>query len=174
MAKDIHTTKQLTNIIKGLTMPNLSAALKLIEQNKKAIKPEAIEVIKNNHGFFDTKKDSSNCWGTTLYTIGAMKELKFIDEPMIDTWLINNTKRIARSNGLKKRQFGDILVIRRYKEFGCIDHTALYLGDNLYWHQCGWGGKFVIEEFEDVRSYNGPVFYHVRPVKDKRTWKKVG
>lgn len=125
----------------------------------------------------------SNCWGTTLYTLGTLPKLAFIGGTDMDSWLADNTTRV------KRPAFGDILVIR-YGQDGrdcyCTDnegnelaaccggedcdqvgelmHTAVYVGAGLYWHQEGMGGPFLLGTLDDVLcSYDGD-WEHVRRI----------
>ena len=114
---------------------------------------------------------TSNCWSTTLYTLGASDEIKFVTDFEMEKWLTANTKRISKYNGKWKRKFGDILVLKEVdsKEYSLI-HTAIYLGNNIYWHQKHYDGPWEILKLKDILDFCDHNFYHVRP-KPKSQWK---
>lgn len=146
----------------------------LSPSNRNRLKPSAVKAIPKlaeTWGY-------GNCWGTTLYMLGVIKEPRFIDSAEMDPWLDKNTKRVV------KPAFGDVLVIRREttdcsciydsapyncggrSEYcdapGALMHTAVYIGDGLYWHQRGHCGQFLIESLLDiVITYPGD-HYHAR------------
>ncbi len=143
--------------------------------NREKLCPNAMKEIPNLyknetsqiHGF------DTNCWSTTLYTIGASDVIKYIDAHEIRNWLIHNAVRISKNNGIKKREFGDILVLEYSGDLNPV-HTAIYLGNKLYWHQSEFNGIWEILTLKDIFAgssyYDECSFYHVKP-KPKSKWK---
>lgn len=111
-----------------------------------------------------------NCWGTTLWTMKALGPNTFVCPETMTLWLKRNTRKIA------KPVFGDILVIWFDKhtwggEFGELCHTAIYLGDGLYWHQEGMYGEFRVGTLKQVlQVYPGNYEY----VRAKAKLEKLG
>lgn len=125
----------------------------------------------------------SNCWGTTLHALGGQERLRFVDCEDMDRWLSLNTRSVV------KPAFGDVLVVRadgvarcscmteRYEPKDCggldcelddwdaagtLSHTALYVGEGLYWHQIGAGGMFRLDTLEAVKLVYPGTYEHVR------------
>lgn len=73
--------------------------------------------------------DEFNCWGATLYALGATKQLFWADDDDINDFI--ETKTTEVSGKLKK---GDILAL--YDRIG-ISHTAVYIGGGKWFHKRG-------------------------------------
>jgi hypothetical protein len=87
--------------------------------------------------------DSFNCWGTTLFILNKVQELRWIYREEITDFIEEHTKIIESIDELKT---GDILVMcgdvsdnyyhNEEYEPGVI-HTAVYVGKNLWFHKRG-------------------------------------
>lgn len=148
------------------------------KDNKGKMCPNAMREIPKIYNYQHKDEDKeihghpTNCWSTTLYTLGASDKIKYVDDWQIEEWLIVNTVRISKRNGKSKREFGDILVLKKEDDITYFPtHTAIYLGKNLYWHQKFYNGPWQIITLEDILHYYCfEKFYHVRP-KSKNKWK---
>ena len=75
--------------------------------------------------------DKANCWGSTLYVLGASKRPFWASERTINSFLRTNCKDLNS----KKKPIGTIMVIRTSN--GEILHTAVLAGTNKWWHKPG-------------------------------------
>lgn len=141
--------------------------------NQGKICPDALEEIPtiyygqdaDIHGF------TSNCWSTTLYTLGASDKIKFVNDEQMEEWLNSNTKRISHKSGDIEKQFGDVLVLENHYDGRIrVSHTAIYLGNDLYWHQKFYDGPWQILSLECILAYYKHKYYHVKPLP-KDQWK---
>ncbi len=150
--------------------------IKTHENNPKKLCPNAMKQIPNiyntqNHAIhsYDT-----NCWSTTLFTVGASDIIKYVGAYEIKSWLETNTKRISKGNGKRKRSFGDILVVKEKDDTDReVLHTAIYIEKDLYWHQVCFNGSWEILSLQEVlNGYHAyRAFYHVKP-KPRNQWKE--
>lgn len=77
-----------------------------------------------------------NCWGTTLYIQGVLDEPYWVYGKDMSDWLKSNTYYVPE-NEVKR---GDILVMRDREDTSdqtSLVHTAVYLGDGVYFHKSG-------------------------------------
>lgn len=72
----------------------------------------------------------ANCWGTTLYLLGANPSLKW-EQYIPTTFFLNKCSKIITESNYKK---GDILVL---KNNGSTVHTAIYVGRGKWFHKAG-------------------------------------
>ncbi len=154
-----------------MSLTKLIRANKLIEQNNKGIMTKSSIKLMNTKLNMD---GAGNCWGTTLYCLGALNgKLRNLQADETWAWLTLYTKRISKWNGVRKRSFGDILIITNKSAwYHHLVHTALYLGDGLYFHQQGYEGKWLIGSLKEIQGIYTGEFYHVK-ANDKKTWEKV-
>ena len=72
----------------------------------------------------------ANCWGSTQFALGVIKEPIWQSEQSMDAFLRCNTKKVL------DRKIGDILVLRG--QSNNLVHTAVYHGPgNNWWHKAG-------------------------------------
>lgn len=72
-----------------------------------------------------------NCWGATLFVLGVNDRLEWTRDYVMERFLKHDTEEVKDENDL---QMGDILVMR---EFGRLEHTAVYLRKDTYFHKRG-------------------------------------
>ena len=132
------------------------------------INPVVIDNIRERLG----QSREGNCWGTTLFTIGAIESWRFVEGYAIEKWLVLNTEIISQCNGIKQRVFGDIAAFYYCTDLTNIAHTAFYVGDGLYWHQLNYYGPFEIVTTDELISEYGKYFNHVKP-NDKEMWEET-
>jgi NlpC/P60 family len=119
-------------------------------------------MINNNRLYYANRKGKRggygfNCWGATLFTIGAIDKLEWLECDEITEFIENETISISES----ALQRGDILVlIDRWDE---IMHTAIYLGRGKYFHKSGSNHS----EITDLRSILH-VYYEYEDIYFKR------
>lgn len=89
-----------------------------------------------------------NCWGATLYALGAIKSLEWISGTQMEQWLESNTRPIG-----KPRQPGDIVVFKMYGRW--LEHTAVYLGHGMYFHKRGANNAQITTLAGVRRTYSG-------------------
>lgn len=90
-----------------------------------------IKNVKAGHARAKNKKTHDfNCWGATLYALGKIEKLKWINQESMKLFLYENT--VLQSEELKR---GDILVLKN--KYGTLEHTAVYIGRKLFWHKRG-------------------------------------
>lgn len=113
---------------------------------------------------------AGNCWGTTLWMLGRLEELTDVDANEMEQFLQDKTALVSRP------AFGDVLVIHSEETDVCGDcytchethgescdnlglqHTAIYIGEGMYWHQRGFYGPWLIQPLEDITdTYQGEV-----------------
>lgn len=87
-----------------------------------------------------------NCWGATLFTLGARRKLEWVECREMENWLMENTRPIHRP-----RKQGDILVVERYD----LEHTAVYIGDGKYFHKRGPNTAEITDLAGVRRIYKG-------------------
>ncbi len=76
-----------------------------------------------------------NCWNATQIFHDESVEQRYTDESEMLMWLQENTTEISEDD----IQFGDILVMHGHPIFGDeLVHTAVYLGNGLYFHKGGF------------------------------------
>lgn len=124
----------------------------LSPSNEALFNLDAIEQIAKLTGNYGP----GNCWGTTLWTLRAYEQPKFIGTDEMQLWLDRNTVSVERPS------FGDILVIHSNGSDvwgppeGVLSHTAIRLGNGIYWHQAGSGGLYKIGSLKEVlKQYPG-------------------
>jgi hypothetical protein len=104
------------------------------------------------------KNVGPNCWNSTICFFDANYPIKFTDDYEIMEWLKTHTEKLERN---ESPQLGDILVMYgEYNSFPYHDpfslqHTAVYLGDGLYWNKSGMTNRnpWEICTFEDIDRY---------------------
>lgn len=137
-----------------------------MDEYKDILRPRAIRLIKENLG---KRGSNSNCWATTLYSVGAIKKLRYISSGNITKWIKDNTIKRRR----RKPKRGDIIVFTVGLLFKKkIVHTAIYLGNGVYFHQRGWRGPWEMCDLDRLFISYGEDYYYSE-LKDRRTWKKV-
>lgn len=113
---------------------------------------EAHERGKEGNGRF-------NCYCTSLFVLGKREELYWIDCPEITVFINNNTIEVTEI------QEGDILVmyakdnlkeyLEQQNEDGLIIiHTAVYIGNEEWFHKKGGNGSSFVTEEEVRDSYD--------------------
>lgn len=107
-----------------------------------------------------------NCWNAVMYALGATNKLEFIDKYKMSVWMEENTEIIDTPP-----QPGDILRLNEYS--GEIGHTALFLGDDKYFHKVGWNSSVGWEVVSLARvlehyHYLNPVPVWYQYVADKQ------
>lgn len=94
-----------------------------------------------------------NCWGATLYVLNKIETLEWIDGYEMRHFLDNETFSIDES----QLQIGDILVLNsEYAPEGELLHTAVYIGNNLFYHkrgQCNSAEASLAEILEEYCDY---------------------
>lgn len=118
---------------------------------------EALQLIPKLVGDYG----EGNCWGTTLWTIKAYEQPKFIGTDEMQLWLDRNTVPVERPC------FGDILVIHAngsdfWVRNGVLSHTALRIGNGLYWHQAGSHGRYKVGSLKEVLAQYPGTYKFVR------------
>ena len=99
-----------------------------------------------------------NCWGATLYALGKINVLEWIDgEDMLD-FSENNTIIQIKI----RLRLGDILAL--YDEDGLI-HTAIYVGAGKWWHKLGGLESIYSTKEEVLKWYPEGTFYEIRRLK---------
>lgn len=71
---------------------------------------------------------SFNCWGATLYILGKVQILEWINRKTIEKFLKKSTYKV------KEAKKGDILVLYAFDK---IIHTAIYIENNKLFHKRG-------------------------------------
>lgn len=104
---------------------------------------EAYEVGRNGNCKF-------NCWNATLFVLGKTNDLYWSDVDEIEKFLFGDTSVVANA------EKGDILVLYGYvnsfltgddNNEDRILHTAIYTGNNKWFHKRGENqSEFVTEE----------------------------
>lgn len=102
-----------------------------------------------------TNRKGPNCWNATLLALRFSKNVEYTECRYMEHWLANRTVGISR---LYKRKIGDILVIRALDKE--LLHTAVYVGDGLYWHKAGYNGKVGYERASLSRILNMYGYIH--------------
>lgn len=83
----------------------------------------------NKHAKLGDKR--FNCWGATLYALNFIDYLEWIDRGQMQDFLNKQTYGICEN----QIEEGDILVL--YDEFEDLIHTAVYIGNKMFWHKLG-------------------------------------
>lgn len=97
-------------------------------------------------GMGNTFTQDYNCWGATMFVLGAKDHLTWVDNPEISDWLMANCKPV------KRPQIGDVLGLFYRNESdktAFLVHTAVYIGDGRYLHKLGQQ-KAVVEPLSKV------------------------
>jgi len=88
--------------------------------------------VKKGHGLANNRENGSfNCWGATLFGLGQIDKLYWVRQGSMENFLYKETIEIEEKD-LKK---GDILAL--YNETEGLIHTALYVGNDMWWHKVG-------------------------------------
>ena len=94
------------------------------------------------------ESDIINCWGTTMFSLGSINKMRWIDSKTMNKFLNLKT---ARCN--ENHQIGDIVVFLNNKNE--LVHTAIYYGNNLWFHKLG-SLPTKVEPLAKIESfYNG-------------------
>jgi len=92
-----------------------------------------------------------NCWGATLYVLGAVDELYWADDNDIQDFIQHETEEIPR----EQVQVGDVFVLYRY---GNIHHTAVFTEvgefEELFHKVGGLFSEFTDEEGVKEQYWN--------------------
>lgn len=88
-----------------------------------------------------------NCWGATQYALGKRKTYGWVGIQVMETWLHKNTFKIDG-----EAQVGDILVIKSKKNFFLV-HTAVYVGQGVWFHKCGKFETAYESQAEVIKRY---------------------
>ena len=111
-----------------------------------------------------------NCWGTTVFVLGAVDRIHWANGKVMREWLESTTRPLEPK---EKRQRGDILVMFDEAFLLCCDdpesgitHTAVYVGGGKYFHKCGAGKARYDNQTGVLSSYSYTKANHVRPVKE--------
>lgn len=97
-------------------------------------------------GMGNTSTQDYNCWGATMFVLGAKDHLTWVDNPEISDWLMANCEPV------KKPEVGDVLGLffkDDAKKVARLMHTAVYIGNGRYLHKLGQQ-KAVIEPLSKV------------------------
>jgi hypothetical protein len=110
-------------------------------------------LVKNREYIRDS---NPNCWNATLLYYGATSKIEYCNPYFMDEWLEENGYVIDCS----KRQKHDVLVIEDGYEL--LQHTAVYVGDDMYWHKQGLGGMWEYMSMKDMQKLYPGIYYHMR------------
>jgi hypothetical protein len=110
-----------------------------------------------------------NCYCTSLFILGQVKELYWVDCPEITEFIHKHTIEVSNA------QRGDMLVMweedmcdeygDEQDEDGCIiSHTAVYLGNGRWFHKEG-GSKSSFGTQQDVLDAYLHAFWEYRRVE---------
>lgn len=87
-----------------------------------------------------------NCWGATLYVLNVLGRPVWAERDVMEAWLEQNAKPVYRPRA------GDVVVITRW---GCLDHTAVYLGKGKYFQKLGMNRAEVTTLAGVRKHYHG-------------------
>lgn len=77
-----------------------------------------------------------NCWGATMFLVGAKDNLAWVEQIEIGEWLVDNTQPVKRTD----IRAGDILALfdrSDEKERMSLVHTAVCVGNGKFLHKLG-------------------------------------
>lgn len=100
-------------------------------------------------GMGSTFTQDYNCWGATMFVLGAKDHLTWVDNPEISDWLMANCEPV------KRPQIGDVLGLfykDDAKKIARLMHTAVYIGNGRYLHKLGQQ-KAVVEPLAKVIAH---------------------
>ena len=117
--------------------------------------------------FTGRRENGPNCWNATLMFFGSAGK-RFTSAVEMDEWLNIYTEYVHPG----RERLGDIMVIR-YSGSGpygnsTLKHTAVLVGDDVYWHKRGYFYEWGFITRKDVEEmYPGRVT-HRRIKKEYR------
>ena len=87
----------------------------------------------------------TNCWGSTQFALNHTKVASWSERSDMENFLSLHSTPV----NMHEIKTGDILVMRDL--FGTLLHTALYMGNGLFWHKPG-SNCARNEKFSEIRS----------------------
>ena len=81
----------------------------------------------------ETDSWTFNCWGGTLYALNQTDILEWVDQCTMIDFLDDNTQIVDSD----KLEIGDILALWINKYCLVLEHTAVYIGEGVFWHKVG-------------------------------------
>jgi cell wall-associated NlpC family hydrolase len=101
-----------------------------------------------------------NCWGATLYVLNVSRTLTWVEEHVMQEFLVKRTDKIKTED----IQEGDIFVMYGETWFGYLQHTAVYIGEGMYFHKRGSKHSEItnLEDIFEIYPYNPADCHHRR------------
>ena len=87
-----------------------------------------------------------NCWGATQFALGMRKKFAWVSEQVMLKWIDKNTTPVT-----DEVTPGDILILK--SSLGTLFHTAVYLGNNNWFHKLGSCETTFSEKEEIIKGY---------------------
>lgn len=91
-----------------------------------------------------TKDYGPNCWNATMLFHGVTTIVEWTSDTVITKWLKSETDEISGPE-----EVGDIMCIW---EGGCIQHTAVYVGNGLVWQKYGCANEWEFKKISQVKK----------------------
>ena len=82
-----------------------------------------------------------NCWGATLFVLGIVEELYWVENSEIEEFIDNETEEVDK----KDIRAGDVLVLY-YGGSSRISHTAIFISKIKLFHKPGNGNSEFTSE----------------------------
>lgn len=125
---------------------------------------------------FDNNHDApyANCWALTMLICGGIRRPTWAHVDQVEEWLEDKTHDIDDAP-----RAGDIFIMRSRFARGrdrCMEHTAVYMGNGIYWHKPGADvGQYTTMADMQEQYPEATICYHVRlnNAKDVDTAKKI-
>lgn len=96
-----------------------------------------------------------NCWGATKFALGHLTKYQWVKEDAMMAWLNQKTFQLKPR---AKLQSGDILVIQ--KSNGYLLHTAIYLGNRLWFHKKGKFETGSESKLKIINTYTSDMYLY--------------
>ena len=74
-----------------------------------------------------------NCWGATLFVLGEIDRLRWVELTEMSSWIRERTKEVEQ----EEIMIGDVVVLTYDDSLYDLEHTATYIGNGKFFHKKG-------------------------------------
>lgn len=98
----------------------------------------------------ETSPTGPNCWNTTMWVHGATDQRNWIDQDVIKNWV----DRACMPIKAEDVKIGDICLFFNNRDEKDLWHSAVYIGEGLWFHKRGTHYRYEITSWAHIMLQN--------------------